>query len=373
MDNQHILLLILFSSISLRSFSAADDGCRPSACGPTEPVIRFPFRLTGQQPSRCGYPGFNLSCNKQNRTIIRLPSSRSHIVNRINYISQVIYIDPDFCETKKIKGFNLTDTPYDYSSVRSYSFYKCTTQNFGFMYPAVPFPCLSGGNYSVIAVRSGLFPRGNMPASCEEMKMVDLPVRWNGDIRMELELMWFTPGCRGCEIEGRGCGLKNDGEVGCLGSSRGFPRSAKYGLSLGIGVPVSVCIIGLICYAATRVRERSETHHQSTDLFSIGIVPQSLSSTGLDKSTIESYQKTTLGESCRLPNDDSTCVICLSDYKPKESLRTIPECNHYFHADCIDEWLKLNATCPVCRNTPESSSLVTPCSSTSTTSSVDSS
>ncbi|MFS7913766.1 putative transcription factor C2H2 family [Helianthus anomalus] len=59
-----------------------------------------------------------------------------------------------------------------------------------------------------------------------------------------------------------------------------------------------------------------------------------------------------LGESCRLPNDDSACAICLSDYKTIELLRTIPECNHHFHVDCIDEWLKLNVSCPVCRNTP---------------------
>ncbi|KAI7725278.1 hypothetical protein M8C21_026076 [Ambrosia artemisiifolia] len=371
MENELILRLIFFSSFLLTSISATDNGCRPASCGPREPVIRFPFRLTGRQPLSCGYPGFELSCNRRNRTIIRLPSSRSHLVNRINYVSQVIYIDPGFCQQKKINGFNLTDTPFEFSNIRSYIFYNCTYQNIGFMYPAVPFPCLSGKNYSVIAVRS-VFT--NQPVICEVIKAIDVPTRWNGDIKSELELMWFTPVCRGCELEGRGCGLKNeDGEIGCIGSSHGFPRSATYGLSLGIGVPVSVCLIGLICYAATRARNYSETRHQSMDLFSIGIIPQPSSRTGLDQTTIESYPKTTLGESCRLPTEDNTCAICLSDYKPKESLRTIPECNHYFHADCIDEWLKLNATCPVCRNTPESSSLVTPCSSTSTTSSLHSS
>jgi len=154
-------------------------------------------------------------------------------------------------------------------------------------------------------------------------------------------------------------------------SDTGIPRRAKYGLSIGIGVPALVCLIGLVCYTASRVRDFSHTHHQSIDLFSITIIPQPPSTRGLDGPTIESYPKIVLGESCRLPNDNGTCAICLSDYKPKESLRTIPECNHYFHAGCIDEWLKLNATCPVCRNSPESS-VITPCSSTSSTS-VDSS
>lgn len=86
---------------------------------------------------------------------------------------------------------------------------------------------------------------------------------------------------------------------------------------------------------------------------------------GLDRPTIESYPMTVLGESRRLPKmSDVTCPICLSDYQPKETLRSIPDCNHYFHVGCIDEWLKLNGTCPLCRNSP--------CFSNSTSSSTSS-
>lgn len=93
---------------------------------------------------------------------------------------------------------------------------------------------------------------------------------------------------------------------------------------------------------------------------------------GLDGPIIESYPKTVLGESGRLPKpSDGTCPICLSDYQPKETLRSIPDCNHYFHADCIDEWLKLNGTCPLCRKSPESS-IGTPSSSMSISSSFSS-
>ncbi|KAI7753770.1 hypothetical protein M8C21_011689 [Ambrosia artemisiifolia] len=371
MENEHILQLIFFTFLLFKPISGTDDDCRPDSCGPTEPEIRFPFRITGRQPSRCGFPGFDLSCNNQNHTIIQLPSSsRSYVVNRINYVSQVIYIDPNFCERNGISDFNLTDTPFDFGSIRSYTFYNCSLQSFGFMYPAVPFQCLSSGNYSVIAVPTGLFSAENTPSNCADMKTIEVPARWNVGIGVELMLMWLTPNCRSCEIEGRACGLKSDdGDTVCHGSSRGMPRSAKYGLSLGIGLPASICIIGLICYAASRLRDYRESHHQSIDLFSITIVPQSPSTTGLDRPTIESYPKIVLGESCRLPHDNNnTCAICLSEYKPKESLRTIPECNHYFHAECIDEWLKLNGTCPVCRNSPESLSLATSCSLASTTS-----
>nr|GEX90169.1 putative RING-H2 finger protein ATL21A [Tanacetum cinerariifolium] len=370
---EHVLQLIFFSFLLKRISGAGEQDCSPASCGPTEPQVRFPFRIIGRQHPWCGFPGFDLSCDKHNHTVIRIPSSsRSYAVSRISYVSQVIYIDPEFCRRNRIADFNLTDTPFEFNTVHSYTFYNCSLQSYGFMYPAVPFPCLSNANYSVIAVRTGIYAPGNMPVSCEVMKTISVPVRWNGDIRAELGMLWFTPYCRSCEMEGRVCGLRSDeGETVCLGPSRGIPRGAKYGLSIGIGVPALICIVGLVCYTASRVRGYSETHRQSIDLFSISVIPQP-STTGLDGPTIESYPKTVLGESCRLPKDDGICAICLSEYKPRESLRTIPECNHYFHADCVDEWLKLNATCPVCRNSPESSSLVTPCSSTSSTS-VDSS
>ncbi|KAF3576180.1 hypothetical protein DY000_02036074 [Brassica cretica] len=47
-------------------------------------------------------------------------------------------------------------------------------------------------------------------------------------------------------------------------------------------------------------------------------------------------------------------------------LRMMPECKHYFHLCCLDAWLKLNGSCPVCRNsplpTPTSTPLSTPLS-----------
>lgn len=38
--------------------------------------------------------------------------------------------------------------------------------------------------------------------------------------------------------------------------------------------------------------------------------------------------------------NNSSCSICLADYKPADVIRLIPECSHLFHAKCIDTWLK---------------------------------
>lgn len=59
---------------------------------------------------------------------------------------------------------------------------------------------------------------------------------------------------------------------------------------------------------------------------------------------------------------ESVCAICLGEYKDGEMLRMLPDCKHWFHLKCVDEWLKLNASCPVCRNSPLPTPLSTPLS-----------
>ncbi|XP_023003552.1 E3 ubiquitin-protein ligase RHA2B-like isoform X1 [Cucurbita maxima] len=43
------------------------------------------------------------------------------------------------------------------------------------------------------------------------------------------------------------------------------------------------------------------------------------------------------------------CAVCLSEFEEGEKVRKL-QCNHTFHKDCLDNWLKLCfATCPLCR------------------------
>ncbi|KAL4576705.1 hypothetical protein LXL04_012803 [Taraxacum kok-saghyz] len=51
-------------------------------------------------------------------------------------------------------------------------------------------------------------------------------------------------------------------------------------------------------------------------------------------------------------NYASGCSICLGEYKPADVIRLLPECGHLFHVSCIDTWLRVHPTCPVCRNSP---------------------
>ena len=45
---------------------------------------------------------------------------------------------------------------------------------------------------------------------------------------------------------------------------------------------------------------------------------------------------------------DQECSICLEEFKINEELIKI-DCNHYFHSQCINDWIKFNGSCPLCR------------------------
>uniref|UniRef100_A0A1J3JM57 E3 ubiquitin-protein ligase n=1 Tax=Noccaea caerulescens TaxID=107243 RepID=A0A1J3JM57_NOCCA len=50
-----------------------------------------------------------------------------------------------------------------------------------------------------------------------------------------------------------------------------------------------------------------------------------------------------------ISGEDASCCICLAKYGDDEEVRELP-CAHVFHVVCVDKWLKINATCPLCKN-----------------------
>lgn len=49
-----------------------------------------------------------------------------------------------------------------------------------------------------------------------------------------------------------------------------------------------------------------------------------------------------------LSSENAECCICLLAYEDGVELRQLP-CGHHFHCACIDKWLHINATCPLCK------------------------
>ncbi|KAL3532919.1 hypothetical protein ACH5RR_006440 [Cinchona calisaya] len=49
------------------------------------------------------------------------------------------------------------------------------------------------------------------------------------------------------------------------------------------------------------------------------------------------------------PTTRGDCAICLEGFKEGELCRKLPDCNHFFHRNCVDNWLIRVPNCPVCR------------------------
>ncbi|KAJ4848368.1 hypothetical protein Tsubulata_020434 [Turnera subulata] len=147
---------------------------------------------------------------------------------------------------------------------------------------------------------------------------------------------------------------------GFLGSNNigGF----GYGIGVSIGILLLITTITLASYFCTRTQQPSVPRHprnattEPPDLQSVVV------DIGLDEATLKSYPKLLYAEA-KLQHTDSTstcCSICLADYKSTDMLRMLPDCGHLFHLKCVDSWLRLHPTCPVCRTSPLPTPMSTP-------------
>lgn len=62
------------------------------------------------------------------------------------------------------------------------------------------------------------------------------------------------------------------------------------------------------------------------------------------KESIEALPSVEIGEG----NEDSECVVCLEEFGVGGVAKEMP-CKHRFHGNCIEKWLGMHGSCPVCR------------------------
>ncbi|MED6132011.1 hypothetical protein PIB30_015375 [Stylosanthes scabra] len=376
------LCLLVFSVFHNLEITRSKPVCDVKSCGEIQD-IQFPFDLKeSNQHPRCSYypdPTFQLSCTNLTQTILTLPKTGNLLIKNIDYEEQTIQVnDPKGCLANRFlqNNWNLSDSPFKLDTARyryfNLTFLSCPsnwTKSMGI--PRIA--CLSDNNTGNSVIVSGLRPI-DTSSTCDvistavvPLPIVDMP-QWPfwPDLNNDIGLAWTQPRCWECAVSGQSCGFVNDktSRVGCFSTpteTHGISSSAKYGLTLGVGVPGLLCLIGLSCFICGKVKVNIHRRRPIREFpTTISLQPITLAM-GLDKSTIEKYPKTLIGESGRLLKpSDNTCSICLSEYEPKDTLRTIPECSHYFHAECIDEWLRMNGTCPLCRNTPGAAYRVNP-------------
>lgn len=262
-------------------------------------------------------------------------------------------------------GLNLSGTPFQVSYYLNYTFMLCPTEFTQSRFAVID--CLSNSTNSTMATTSNTLVE-RMSSRCKVLVTMPIPVPWpmpesdsgiTSELNGDLQLYWEEPNCEDCETQGAMCGFENNTnqQVICFDNpgtgTTNHLRLVKM-ISLTIAIPTIICAFCTACICLVHRRRSHDTAGQQNFDPIVTPQPPNTSILGLDQSTIESYTKVVLGESRRLPMgpNDGTCPICLSDYRAEEVVRCIPECQHCFHAGCIDEWLRLNKSCPVCRNSP---------------------
>jgi len=97
--------------------------------------------------------------------------------------------------------------------------------------------------------------------------------------------------------------------------------------------------------AAVPANYMHDVGYSYEDLVSLEPVPRGLKS--LD------HLPTTVYEGQELPSNQTTCAVCMTEFETSEELRSL-HCTHHFHKECIDKWLGVATTCPVCKGEVES-------------------
>lgn len=73
---------------------------------------------------------------------------------------------------------------------------------------------------------------------------------------------------------------------------------------------------------------------------------------GVNPSLVEQFPTVLYDEYVR-KEDGLMCSICVMEFEDTEVLRLLPKCEHSFHNECIEEWLKIRKSCPICRSLVE--------------------
>ncbi|XP_010347446.1 RING finger protein 215 isoform X4 [Saimiri boliviensis] len=143
------------------------------------------------------------------------------------------------------------------------------------------------------------------------------------------------------------CGLSKDGYGGwqdlvCLGGSRAQEQKPLQQLWNAILLVAMLLCTGLVVQAQRQASRQSQRElGGQVDLFKRRVVRRLASL---------KTRRCRLSRAAQgLPEPGAeTCAVCLDYFCNKQWLRVLP-CKHEFHRDCVDPWLMLQQTCPLCK------------------------
>ncbi|RZC84812.1 hypothetical protein C5167_047595 [Papaver somniferum] len=177
-----------------------------------EPDIVYPFGIKEHQEVGCGYPGFNLTCNILDKTVLKLPQSGEFLVRKIDYANKEIRLyDQNNCLARRLQDQNLNVnlSPFKAYAYQIYNFFNCPpsiTKNSTTL-AVTKVPCLSNPTNTVfVTISSSSEVDSNIAEAlisggCELLAPVTVPIPFSAvnkvssyDFSIEdLYLTWNEP------------------------------------------------------------------------------------------------------------------------------------------------------------------------------------
>ncbi|KAL2921906.1 putative RING-H2 finger protein ATL21A [Bienertia sinuspersici] len=236
------------------------DYCSIQICKFDEPVsryVQFPFLIKNESiPSFCGYPGFDLFCNGDDKLLIDLDKLGAFSVEEIDYIKQELWLnDPEHCLPRKLLSLNgssfVGKSQFLPIMEQDYWFINCSSDFFTSSndLKVEPIECLSGINYGVFATQMENITKGSS-SMCSKIGPIKVPkgaYEGNSSILSgNIRLTWSRPHtCARCYEKNGRCRFKRSSnlEVECF-----FPRHGMFPLSFLYKLEALYYYWALICY-----------------------------------------------------------------------------------------------------------------------------
>ncbi|PSC73107.1 3-ketoacyl-thiolase peroxisomal [Micractinium conductrix] len=80
----------------------------------------------------------------------------------------------------------------------------------------------------------------------------------------------------------------------------------------------------------------------------VGTVSRGLPQAAIDALPTAQYYEVAGTAGAEGAEAEEQCPICRVEYEPEDKLRVLPLCRHYYHLECIAEWLCRNKACCIC-------------------------
>ncbi|OMO61543.1 hypothetical protein COLO4_33401 [Corchorus olitorius] len=226
---------MFLTTLATETLSAVShfEACMPQSCG-NGPNISYPFWISEEQESFCGYPNLKITCKQENPVLSISEFSfiiKDILYNNNSFLVVNASVDEDDCPIPRQNiSLSLDGTPFSLSSnnVDLSFLYDC--EELPDDYHTYPVSCASNDSFHSFAVfhMEALENRNYSVESCQSF--VNAPVYIDDDVhmatlldmnytevlRMGFILNWAPLNCSNCWASGGRCGLSDSNEFACF-------------------------------------------------------------------------------------------------------------------------------------------------------------